>query len=174
MWLSDIAVKRPISHNFNKGGMVRPFHGLVLHIQQGTEAGTFGWFNKSGTGASAHFGNPKHGNLEQWVDIDDVAWAQVAGNHHWISVENEGWSGQSLTPSQMMNCADLLGWLHWNENVPLQLADNPGGFGLGYHAMGGKSWGNHLQCPGEPIINQRLLIIDAAGFWQPAPRGIPV
>lgn len=171
MWLEDIAVKRAISHNFNVGGMIRPFHGLVLHIEQGTEEGTFSWFNKSQAKASAHFGNPKHGDLEQFVDIDNVAWAQMAGNHHWISVENEGKSGQSLTPNQISNLADLLGWLHWNEDVPLQVADNPAGFGLGYHAMGGKSWGNHLQCPGKPIINQRLLIIERAGFWRPADEG---
>lgn len=174
MWLEDIAVKRPISHNFNTGGMIRPFHGLVLHIQQGTEEGTFSWFNQSRAKVSAHFGNPKHGDLEQFVDIDDVAWAQMAGNRHWISVENEGKSGQSLTPSQISNLADLLGWLHWNEDVPLQLADNPSGLGLGYHAMGGKAWGGHMQCPGKPIISQRLLIIERAGFWRPPSEDILV
>lgn len=172
MWLEDIAVKRPISSNFNKGGMIRPFHGLVLHIEQGTEEGTFSWFNQSKAKASAHFGNPKLGDLEQFVDIDDVAWAQVAGNHHWISVENEGKSGELLTLSQISNLASLLGWLHWEEDVPLRLADNPAGFGLGYHAMGGKSWGNHPQCPGKQIINQRLLIIERASFWRPPSEGI--
>ncbi len=174
MWLTDIAVKRPISHNFNTGGMIRPIHGLVLHIEQGTEAGTFSWFNQSQAQSSAHFGNPKHGDLEQFVDIDNVAWAQVAGNHAWISVENEGKSGDSLTASQISKLGDLLGWLHWYEDVPLQLADNPAGFGLGYHAMGGQAWGGHLQCPGKPVIGQRLLIIERAGFWRPVTEGVLV
>src|SRR4051812_13987263 len=39
------ANKRQISHNFTKGGMIRPLHGLVLHIEEGTEAGTRAWFN---------------------------------------------------------------------------------------------------------------------------------
>jgi hypothetical protein len=179
------AVKRKISHNFTKGGMIRPLHGLVLHIEEGTEAGTRAWFNmtvqerqkafdddwekggKKGPhlkayASSAHFGNPKSGALEQFVDTDDQAWAQGAGNQLWISVENEGYSGNTLTPSQVDNLASLMVWLNQTEQVPLQLADNPAGFGLGYHAMGGVAWGDHQDCPGDPIIAQRLKIIDHA------------
>jgi hypothetical protein len=174
MFLEDVAVKKPISANFNHGGMIRPFRGLVLHIQQGSERGTFDWFNNPLAKASAHFGNPKHGDLEQFVDIDNVAWAQVAGNTRWISVENEGWSGDALTPSQISNLADLLGWLYWYEDIPLRLAESPNSFGLGYHAMGGKAWGNHPQCPGKPIIGQRLVIIERAGFYRPPDSGTDI
>ncbi len=164
MFLETIANKRAVSANFTKGGMMRPIRGLVLHIQQGTEAGTFSWFNNSKAKVSAHFGNPKQGRLEQFVDIDDVAWAQMAGNHQWISVENEGKSGDALTESQLENLGQLLGWLHLFESVPLQLADNPAASGLGYHAMGGASWGGHSNCPGEPIIGQRMEILKRATF----------
>ncbi len=172
MWLNDIAVQRPISGNFSSGGMIRPLQGLVLHIQQGTEDGTYSWFNNTQSQVSAHFGNPKVGPLEQFVDTDDVAWAQVSGNRHWISVENEGKSGDSLTNSQIDNVASLLGWLYWNEDVPLRLAETPAGYGLGYHSMGGKAWGGHPDCPGDPIVSQRLLIIERAGFWRPASGGV--
>ncbi len=68
MWLEEIAVKRSVSCNFNKGAMVRPLHGLVLHIQQGTEAGTYSWFNQSRAKVSAHFGNPKLGSaIRSWA-----------------------------------------------------------------------------------------------------------
>jgi len=172
MFLDDIAIRRPISANFNRGGMKRPLRGLVLHIQQGTENGTFSWFNNPVARASAHFGNPKQGALEQFVDIDNVAWAQVAGNREWISVENEGKSGESLTENQIDNLANLLGWLHWNMDVPLRLADDSKGVGLGYHAMGGVAWGNHPHCPGKPIIDQRLFILERAGFYRPLDAGI--
>jgi hypothetical protein len=169
MWLPEtIATKRPISCNFCAGGMIRPIHGLVLHIQEGTEDGTWAWFNKRRKkGSSAHFGNPKHGKLEQFVDTDNVAWAQGAGNYHWISVENEGKAGDSLTTSQIQNLAALMNWLHDNEGVPLQLADNPAAFGLGYHSMGGKPWG-HPQCPGTRIVSQRLGIVLTAEYSSPA------
>jgi hypothetical protein len=179
------ADRRQIAYHFTKGGMIRPLHGLVLHIQEGTEAGTRAWFNTSTTdrqtaldaawekggkkgpkpvayGSSAHFGNPKKGSLEQFVDCDDQAWAQGTGNQHWISVENEGYSGDSLTQGQMENLARLMLWLHVTEAVPLQIADNPAAFGLGHHAMGGTAWGNHPRCPGDAIIAQRLKIIELA------------
>ena len=176
------AVKRPIAHNFSVGGMIRPLHGLVLHIEEGTEAGTRSWFNaskaerqvaleaawkKKGSHgpkpkafeSSAHFGNPKKGRLEQFVDTKNKAFAQMAGNSQWISVENEGKTGDSLTPNQINNLAALLAWLAQTEGVPLQPADTPASFGLGWHGMGGKAWGSHFDCPGKPILAQRGQII---------------
>jgi len=161
MWATEIAVKKPISHNYSTGGLHHPIHGLVLHIQEGTEKGTYSWFNNSKAKASSHFGNPKHGRLEQFVDTANMAWTQKAGNHYWISVENEGHHGDSLTITQIENLARLMNWLHTTESVPLQLADNPSAFGLGYHSMGGKAWGHH-ECPGKAIIKQRAFILELA------------
>jgi hypothetical protein len=148
--------------NIKAGGMKRPFKGLVLHIQQGTEVGTDATFKNPSAKVSAHFGNPKSGKLDQWVDTDDVAWAEVAGNSTWISIENEGNSGDSLTDSQLANVALLFAWLNLTESVPLQLADSPDDSGLGYHGMGGAAWGGHTNCPGQPIVDQRAAIITAA------------
>jgi hypothetical protein len=148
--------------NCNTGGMVRPFQGLVLHIEVGTESGTNSWFHDPSSQVSAHFGNPKTGGLDQWVDTNDVAWAQVAGNTSWISLENEGNPGDSLTASQLANAATLLAWLNLTENIPMQLAETPSDSGLGYHAMGGAAWGGHTSCPGQPIVDQRAAIVAAA------------
>jgi hypothetical protein len=187
------ALKRQISVNFTKGGMIKPLHGLVLHIEEGTEAGTRAWFNmtvearqaaldaewekrgkqgdrQTAYASSAHFGNPKSGSLEQFVDTNDQAWAQGTGNQQWISVENEGFSGQSLTDGQISRLAQLMIWLNQTEGVPLQLADTTIEFGLGYHSMGGNAWGGHLRCPGDKIIAQRQAIIDLANqmlTWVP-------
>ena len=143
------------------GGMVE-VRGLVEHIQQGPEAGSIAWFENPAAKASAHFLNPKQGPLVQLVDTADAAWAEVAGNRYWVSVENEGYSGDSLTPSQISNNGQLLAWLHTTEGVPLVATDDPNGKGLGWHGMGGVSWGNHPDCPGLPIRNQRGAIIAAA------------
>ncbi|HYM75864.1 MAG TPA: N-acetylmuramoyl-L-alanine amidase [Candidatus Dormibacteraeota bacterium] len=168
MWLVNIADSNPIKNNYQRGGM-RSLHGLVLHVEDGTERGTFEQFNatdaqlaKHGDNpASAHFGNPREGRLEQFVDTFDVAWAECAGNRDWISVENEGRVGEKLTDSQIWNLALLFAWLHWNEGVPFNLAEKPSDFGLGYHSMGGKAWG-HPYCPGGPIIRQRTAILKLA------------
>lgn len=148
--------------NETDGRMVRPFLGLVLHIEEGTEAGTDAWFHNPKAEASAHFGNPRTGQLDQFVDTNDKAWAEVAGNSYWVSVEHEGHSGDLLTASQLENDAHLLAWLHTTEGVPLQITDDPNRSGLGTHAMGGSAWGGHTSCPGSPIAGQRQQIIDRA------------
>jgi hypothetical protein len=162
MALFNLANWRGPVPNMNTSVMVRPLQGLVLHIEQGTEAGTNEWFHNPGAGVSAHFGNPKSGNLDQWVDTNDKAWAQGAGNATWISLENEGYSGESLTDGQISNAAALLAWLNVTESIPMQTADSPAEPGLGYHAMGGMAWGNHPNCPGQPIVDQRADIVARA------------
>jgi hypothetical protein len=166
------AVWRGPVPNYTPGGM-RSHRGLVLHIQQGSEAGTDSWFHNPSSQVSAHFGNPKSGPLDQWVDTDDRAWAEVAGNPDWISVENEGNSGNSLTPSQLENVSRLLAWLHTTYAVPLQVSDSsvPG---LTGHGLGGSAWGGHYDCPGAPILAQRPAIIArAAAILGTAPSSSP-
>lgn len=147
--------------NKRTDGMVE-VRGLVLHIQQGTEQGSEAWFKNPTSQASSHFLNPKTGGLRQLVDTKDRAWAEADGNSHWISVEDEGYAGDSLTASQVENAAQLLAWLHTKYAVPLQSTDDPNGKGLGWHGMGGAAWGGHTGCPGDPIKAQRPSIIARA------------
>jgi hypothetical protein len=148
--------------NRNPGGMIS-VRGLVLHIQQGYEGGSEAWFKNPAAQASAHFLNPKTGGLRQLVDTTDEAWAQMAGNRYWISVENEGFVPDSLTASQIENAAQLLAWLHVTFAVPLAATDDPTtGRGLGWHGMGGAAWGGHTGCPGDAIKAQRPAIIQRA------------
>lgn len=145
----------------NQGGQMGTILGLVLHIQEGSEAGTDAWFHNPRSKVSAHFGNPKTGPLDQWVEVGTVAWAEVNGNTNWVSVENEGNTGDSLTPSQLENLAQLAGWLHTTYSVPLQVSDStvPGITG---HGLGGAAWGGHYDCPGQPILDARPAIIARA------------
>lgn len=161
---APFAVWRGPIANANRGGMIRPLLGLVLHIEEGTETGTDAWFHNPGAQASAHFGNPKSGPLDQWVDTDDKAWAEVDGNARWISVEHEGNSGDELTNSQLNNDAQLLAWLHATEGVPLAMSNTPlsNTPGLTFHAAGGATWGDHPDCPGFPIAAARPAIITSA------------
>ncbi len=147
--------------NYEPVGMGQ-VNGLVLHIEQGTETGTDAWFHNPTSIVSAHFGNPKTGQLQQWVDTADLAYAEVDGNPNWISVEHEGMSGDSLTPSQIENDAQLLAWLVQHYGFTLQVCDDPNGQGLAGHVTGGVGWGNHLDCPGSPVMSQRQTIVDAA------------
>lgn len=147
--------------NKRTDGMVE-VRGLVLHIQQGTEAGSEAWFKNPASQASSHFLNPKTGNLRQLVDTKDRAWAEADGNAHWVSVENEGFVPDALTASQVENAAALLAWLHTEYAVPLESTDDVNGRGLGWHGMGGAAWGGHTGCPGDAIKAQRGAIITRA------------
>lgn len=152
---------RPIDVNYTPRGMGSIF-GVTLHIMAGTLEGTQAWFGNPQAEASSHFGTGKAGQLRQWVDTRDRAWAQADGNPHWISVENEGRGGDELTDAQLDDCARVLAWAHKTHSVPLQVTSSPNGRGLGHHAMGGAAWGGHSACPGGRIIAQKPEIVKRA------------
>ncbi|MEV7278112.1 peptidoglycan-binding protein [Streptomyces sp. NPDC093111] len=155
------ATWRPIASNYRPGGQ-SSVRGLVVHIMAGTLTGTDSWFRNPAARASSHFGTGKSGALTQWVDTADRAWAQADGNSSWLSIENEGKGGDTLTSAQMDRIADVLAWLHRTHGVPLQVASGPSGRGLGWHAMGGAAWGGHTSCPGPRIVAQLPEIVARA------------
>lgn len=163
------ATWRPISENHSYGGM-GTIHGVVLHIMQGTLDGSDAWFRNPAAQASAHFGVGKDGRIFQWVDTHDKAWAEVAGNSNWISIEHEGNSGDKLTDAQLAASARVCAWAARTHGFPLQITDSPNGQGIGWHGMGGAAWGGHYDCPGTPIKNQRAELIAIAKGDAPAPE----
>lgn len=172
-WRGPVPNKTPSGMYMHKG--------LVLHIMQGTLEGTDSWFHNPKAQVSAHFGVGKDGTIYQWVNAHDKAWAEVSGNGYWISVENEGKTGELLTQAQVEANAKIYAWAHRSFGCKLQLANEPGGEGLGYHSMGGADWGNHPDCPGHLIVSQRQAILDRAHDLlfmhtktpEPAPKAKP-
>jgi LysM repeat protein len=160
MALMSGATYRPVP-NCTKGGQ-QEVRGVVVHIMAGTLAGTDSWFRNPKAQASSHFGTGKTGLLYQWVSTADRAWAQSSGNRTWLSVENEGKGGDTLTDAQLDRNAQVLAWAHKVHDVPLQVAKSPSGKGLGYHAMGGADWGGHTACPGPKIVAQLPEIVKRA------------
>jgi hypothetical protein len=166
-WYSG-AQKHALTRHFKQGMMVHPVRGLVLHITTGKPnlAGQWGDFNspnQTGRLRSAHFLVDKDGTMWQLIDTDDVAFAVdgVYGgegvDNHWISVENIADTGEALTDEQIDSCAEIFGWLHRTDNVPLSLANKKGEFGLGYHRI----WsGMAHPCPGDLVIAQRNAILE--------------
>ncbi|MBD0734106.1 LysM peptidoglycan-binding domain-containing protein [Streptomyces sp. CBMA29] len=147
--------------NCTKGGQ-ESVQGVILHIMQGTLDGSDSWFRNPISQASAHFGVGKTGTIYQWVDTQDRAWAQAAGNRTWLSVEHEGYAGTALTAAQLAATAKIIAWAQGLYKFPLQSTDSVTGKGIGWHGMGGAAWGGHTGCPGDPITAQRPAIIAAA------------
>lgn len=170
---TDIAEWRGPTINRVTNGMVE-WRGLVVHIAEGSYEGTISWQKNPASSVSSHFVVDTDGKLAQVVDTADTAWTQIAGNGHWLSVECAGFTPNPLTDAQLHTIARLLAKCHAVYGVPLQLAINPDGRGLGHHSMGtnggsvptdnwtGPTWG-HTDCPGPNIIAQKPTILALAG-----------
>ena len=84
---------------------------IVNHIMAGTLAGTDSWFANPASKVSSHFGVGKSGEIHQYVDLKNPAWANggvnnttwpllipgVNPNYYTVSVEHEGYSGDVMS-----------------------------------------------------------------------------
>ena len=135
----------------NAGGAMGLVRLGVVHVMQGTLAGTDSWFMNPSAQVSAHFGIGKNGEVHQYVDTGIVAWAEAAYNGEAISIEHEGNSGDSLTPAQITADRALVRWLEQTAGIPLVMSTTNGWCG---HGQLGVAGGNHPDCPGQPILDQ--------------------
>ena len=151
---------RPVA---NHSGPMTGHLGFVVHVQVGTGS-CYGEFNTAGSQASSHFWVAQDGTLEQYVDTDFIAWAEMAGNGEYVSCETEGTPDTEMTGAQVAALGRLLAWLHAEYSIPLQTCDH-GGQGMTTHAhypsgTADPDWGNHA-CPG-PLRSAQLPAILAA------------
>jgi N-acetylmuramoyl-L-alanine amidase len=157
----------------NHSGAMLEQRGVVVHIAEGSYEGTISWCKNPDSNVSCHFVVAADGRIAQVADTDVTVWTQIAGNGHWISVENEGHTPNPLTPAQVDANARILAKAHQVYGAPLQLAFDPTGRGLGHHSMGtdghdnptdtwtGPTWG-HTDCPGPAIYSQKPAIVARA------------
>ncbi len=148
----------------NTGGPMGPVRLGVVHIMEGTLAGTDSWFHDPASQVSAHFGVGKDGTGYQWVDTDAVAWAEMDYNGEAISIEHEGNSGDALTQAQIGFDIGLFRWLNATKGLPYTRQAWVG------HGELGVAGGNHPDCPGAPILSQLPWILAAAADINPQPQ----
>ena len=179
MPIAPFADWRGPTPNKNVDGSVEQ-RGLVVHIAEGGYEGTISWCKNPDSGVSCHFVTAADGRIAQLVDTKDGAWTQIAGNNHWISVENEGFTPNPLTDAQVSAIARIFAWLHQVHGVPLvnngsvsplpglPAGPGPNGHGLAHHSTGnlvegwtGPTWG-HGDCPGPAIQAQKPLMVSRA------------
>lgn len=165
--LAPGVVWRPV---VNHGGLMGPSQGLVVHVQEG-DGDVWGWFDSPAARASSHWWVSKTGVLEQYVSADTVAWAEVAGNSGYHSVETEGEDNEPLTAAQVAAIARLYAWGAKAFGWPDQTCDH-GGRGLTTHAhypsgVPDPAWGGH-PCPG-PLRAAALPAILEQAFAVPEP-----
>ncbi|MHA0041494.1 N-acetylmuramoyl-L-alanine amidase [Deinococcus sp. PEB2-63] len=77
--------------NFTKGRSVRPDR-VLIHVADGTYAGTLSWFQNPQCNTSAHYTVATDGRVGQSVSESDTAWhaGQWEMNERSIGIEHEG------------------------------------------------------------------------------------
>lgn len=160
MRYTDAIWKGPVPC-INPKGMRKVQLGVV-HIMQGSIESCDNWFHDEKSQVSAHFGNPKSGEVYQWVDTADKAWAEMDYNPIAISIEHEGDSGEQLTEFQIENLAHLMVWVHNMHGLPIVRTTSPNEPGWIGHGELGVAGGNHPLCPGQPILDQLPDVLAAA------------
>jgi N-acetylmuramoyl-L-alanine amidase len=149
------AIWRPIRCNYSPG-TPDPNRVLITHVMQGSLAGTDSWFRNPCAGASAHFGIGNGGTCYQWVDTDQMSWANCNANPYSVTVETEGYAGQPWTAAQVAKLGQLMAWAHRAyPGISMWLNSRPAtGSGLSWHGLGGDAWCGHYGCPGSPRVAQ--------------------
>jgi hypothetical protein len=138
------AIWKPVTR-YQPGGSVHtpmPNPGrLCFHTAVSSGDSLFGLFNTPGN-AVAHFYIRQDGKVEQYVNTDTRASANLDGNKDTVSVES--WDGGApggvvpdWTPAQVEAAAKLAAWIHDTHNIPLDPCDaSPGSRGVTWHRKG--------------------------------------
>lgn len=108
--------------------------GICNHITSSSKESTISWFKNPNSQVSSHYLVAKNGDIYQFVDDYEVAWAQgiinrptsklyhemkkVNPNLYLLSIEHEGVDGE-LTPEQYQATLELHASLVMKYNIPL-------------------------------------------------------
>lgn len=136
---------------------------IVNHIMEGSLQGTDAWFSSRESGASAHFGVGKKGEIHQYVSLDNVAWhAGKVNNPSWsllipglnpnyytIGIEHEGFSGETMPEPQFQATLALHKMLI--EKFHLEISEETI---IGHYRIDSINKG---KCPGDGFPWARLL-----------------
>jgi len=141
-WYPD-AIRKPVER-YKRGGsrsfaMPNP-RRLCLHTADSPQDDSlFALFNTDGEPV-AHFFVRENGRIEQYVNTDIQASANLEGNHDTISVESWDDAGrhQTWTADQVEAVAKLAVWVHENHDIPLERcpSSRPGTKGIAWHRLG--------------------------------------
>ena len=168
------AIRRPVTRHRTPMSRHR---GLCLHVAVSEGASLFGYFNQPGNPTS-HFYVRRDGTVEQYVDTQFRAPAQLEGNPTMISAETQGGvhnvDTEQWTPQQVTSLARIAAWCNDVHGIRLGLMPDsrPQSTGVGPHRLGIDPWrvsgGEHWSesygkvCPGAGKIAQIPRIIALA------------
>ena len=158
--------KKILSPNFTRGRKSFKPEAIVIHIMEGSLAGTDSWFANKASQVSAHFGIGQNGELHQYVELLDTAWhagrvnnptwdgikSNNAGaffnpNYYTFGIEHEGIATTAWSNEIYHKSAELIANLCVDFRIPLDRA----------HVIGHHEIYSVKSCPGQKVNFNILL-----------------
>lgn len=154
--------------------------GIIYHTAVSNADSLYPYF--SGSENDSHFYIRQDGQIEQYVDTEQSAYANVVANQFAISVET--WDGTQLIPwntPQLTTINRLNEWLAATHGIVRRQFTTPYGSGIGWHSMWGYNtptdhpnpWttANGKTCPGSYRIAQMEDLIIPHFINMKPPKG---
>jgi hypothetical protein len=86
-WVPAVADNYTVANRPSSGAITH----VVIHVTQGSYAGTISWIRNSSSNVSAHYViRSSDGDVTQMVREKDIAWHARSGNPYSIGIEHEG------------------------------------------------------------------------------------
>lgn len=140
---------------------------IVIHIMEGTLAGTDSWFKNPASQVSAHYGIGKAGEIHQYVKETDTAWhagrvsspswkliktsgtAFINPNYYTVGIEHEGNEETEWTDAMYISSAEMIKAISNRWNIPLD-RDHV----IGHHEIYAVK-----TCPGHKVDLNKLITL---------------
>jgi N-acetylmuramoyl-L-alanine amidase len=133
---------------------------IVVHIMEGTLAGTRSWFNNPESRVSAHYGIGKNGEIHQYVGESDTAFhagrrsnpswrliKSVNPNNHTIGIEHEGDANSEWPEAMLSSSAALIRDVCTRWSIPIDRD----------HIIGHREIFDRKTCPGHIVDVDQLV-----------------
>jgi hypothetical protein len=169
--LCPFARHRLIPESYSQG-RINP-RVLIFHQAVSTAESLYGYWTSPGVELESHFYVYKDGSLDQYVDTEVRADANVEANGFAVSVEtwDNGGSDEPWTDAQLATLTRLAAWVSEVHGIPAVVPSGPYGSGIGWHNLYPDEWaGGPRACPGNHRIaqvrNHIIPTVAAGGGWQ--------
>lgn len=171
--LCPFATHRLLPENNTAPRMVP--RAVILHtaVDSATpNSSIFPYFGRADVLTESTFYVMDNGTIEQYMDTERQADANVSANPFAISIETEDDGNPEQTPWKLPQLNSIIKLVHWCcdvHEIPHKQITTPTGSGIGWHSMWGINTATHKPnpwtsaigktCPGGPRINQMGIVI---------------
>ena len=148
---------------------------VILHMMEGSYAGSISWLCRPSVQASAHLCLKADGSeVTQLVPLSMKAWAQCRFNGAGVSLEIEGFTARGLSDVTLEAAARIVAWLCHAYAIPPVWAQGGQGRGVCSHHDLGVGGGGHVDiCGVGDATWQRMMAAIRSAWTALDPKALP-